>query len=189
MEVKPLPSGRVVCVAQPTTVSSSAQTRPPCTIPMELYADSSGAQVNTTLPDSTDTMPNCISLCMGGGGSCWSMTARTRSKPAIGAPNAAVGSGSCQVITRDFWAPQPCRRPSLGVTVIALLSAAWKESQSPLIIRIVRPAADRLTGLLSESVNRTIGKPSWACAPPGLGTQIPGAARRWSLLSKRQSHG
>jgi hypothetical protein len=36
------PAGSVLCTAQPATESRSVQTRPPCTTPMGLYADSSG---------------------------------------------------------------------------------------------------------------------------------------------------
>ena len=40
----------VVGTAQPATVSSRVQTSPPWIAPIGLYADSSGWQVNTTVP-------------------------------------------------------------------------------------------------------------------------------------------
>src|SRR5215212_656248 len=121
-EVKPFPFGRALCSAEPTAVSRSVQTRPPQTAPTALYADSSGAQVNTVLPGSTLTSSNCISCWIGGDGSRWSMIASTNSQPSIDAAMAAVGAGSRQVTTRDFSAPQPSRTPPLGVRVMALLS-------------------------------------------------------------------
>jgi hypothetical protein len=51
------------------------------------------------------------------------MIARTYSRPSIAAPNAAIGAGSCQVIMRDFCAPQPSRTPPLRIGVMALLCA------------------------------------------------------------------
>ena len=59
----------MLCTAHAVTESSSVQTRPPCTTPMGLYADSSGRQVNETRPGSTSETPNSISPAIGAGGS------------------------------------------------------------------------------------------------------------------------
>jgi hypothetical protein len=61
-----------------------------------------------------------------------------QSNPAIDAPIEAVGAGSCQVITRDFCAPQPSCTSLLAASVAAVPPGGTECTIAELSIRLVR---------------------------------------------------
>src|ERR1700738_1773503 len=79
---------------------------PPWIVPIGLYADSSGTQVNTTRPGSTSAISNCISPPIGGWGGSPSTLARTESTPAMADPLAVLGPGECHVTVLVRCGPQ-----------------------------------------------------------------------------------